>query len=310
MNTGHPPSVGPGNGLGAESNVGPNVGTNGGTNGGPEKSRFNAPTAAPSPSSALAVLIVDDEPLARLRLRGLVEACAEPRAVVVGEAGTVNEALRLLDTAPCDLVLLDIVMPGGSGLNLADDIRRRPSAPWVVFVSAHSEHALRAFEVDATDYLTKPVRRERLQAALLRVAQRRAQAPPAALAGPVIVVSDRGRVLRVPVTEVLYLKAELKYVTLCSSRGNWLLDDSLGELEQRLGDGFLRVHRNAVVAVSAVQALARGGAAGAVAAVRSAGPAGSELDDSWQVQLTNGDWLAVSRRQLPAVREVLAQTVR
>ena len=269
---------------------------------------------AATPPTALAVLIVDDEPLARLRLRSLVEACAEPQAVVVGEAGTVNEALRLLETTPCDLVLLDIVMPGGHGLKLADDIRRRPSAPWVVFVSAHSEHALRAFEVDAADYLTKPVRRERLQAALLRVAQRRAQAPPAVLAGPVIVVSDRGRVLRVPVAEVLYLKAELKYVTLCSNRGRWLLDDSLGELEQRLGEGFLRVHRNAVVAVSAVRALARrGGQALEAAASGEAETAGgktvlAEADDSWQVQLANGDWLAVSRRQLPEVREVLARS--
>ena len=262
----------------------------------------------------LAVLIVDDEPLARLRLRSLVEACPEPRAVVVAEAATTAEALRWLDTAPCDLVLLDIVMPGGNGLKLADDIRHRPSAPWVVFVSAHGEHALKAFEVDAADYLTKPVRRERLQAALLRVAQRRAQAPPALLAGAVIVVSDRGRVLRMPVAEVLYLKAEQKYVTLCSRRGNWLLDDALADLEQRLGEGFLRVHRNALVAVAAVRALARRGgqpgatpASGAAEAVAGGQP-GAEPDDGWQVQLANGDWLAVSRRQLPAVREVLART--
>jgi two-component system response regulator AlgR len=262
----------------------------------------------------LAVLIVDDEPLARLRLRSLVETCPEPRAMVVAEVATAAEALRQLDSTPCDLVLLDIVMPGGNGLKLADDIRHRPSPPWVVFVSAHGEHALKAFEVDAADYLTKPVRRERLQAALLRVAQRRAQAPPALLAGPVIVVSDRGRVLRVPVAEVLYLKAEQKYVTLCSSRGNWLLDDALAELEQRLGDGFLRVHRNAVVAVSAVRALARRGGSSATApASGAAEPVGAaqpvaEGDEGWQVQLANGDWLAVSRRQLPAVREVLAGT--
>ena len=250
---------------------------------------------------SLRILLVDDNHTFLAAVRQCLAML--PEAEVVGQANDGPEALRLAERLQPDLVLLDIVMPGGHGLKLADDIRRRPSAPWVVFVSAHSEHALRAFEVDAADYLTKPVRRERLQAALLRVAQRRAQAPPAALAGPVIVVSDRGRVLRVPVAEVLYLKAELKYVTLCSNRGRWLLDDSLGELEQRLGDGFLRVHRNAVVAVSAVRALARGGAAG----VTAAGLAAPETDDGWQVQLANGDWLAVSRRQLPAVREVLAR---
>jgi len=253
--------------------------------------------AMPGPSAATAplrVLIVDDEPLARLRLRALVEANPEPRAIVVGEAGDALQAMRQVQATPCDLVLLDIVMPGGSGLKLADELRRLAApqpAPRVVFVTAHAEHALRAFEVDATDYLTKPVRRERLQAALLRVAQRRA-AEPVASTGPVLVVSDRGRVLRVPVVEVLYLKAELKYVTLCSTHGNWLLDESLAELEPRLGEGFVRVHRNAVVARSAVRALTR--------------PSAGDGDEGWQVQLVNGDTLAVSRRQLPAVRDVLA----
>ena len=246
--------------------------------------------------SALAVLIVDDEPLARLRLKSLVEANAEPRATVVAEAANITEALQQLAATPCDLALLDIAMPGGSGLKLADDIRRLPGAPLVVFVSAHAEHALRAFEVEAADYLTKPVRRERLQAALLRVAQRRAQEPLASRTGPVIVVSDRGRVLRVPLGDVLYLKAELKYVTLCSLRGTWLLDEPLADLAQRLGDGFLRVHRNAVVALAAVRALAR----------READAAAAPGDEAWQVQLANGDWLVVSRRQLQAVREVLA----
>jgi two-component system response regulator AlgR len=249
----------------------------------------NGATAPPP----LRVLLVDDEPLARLRLRGLVQGCPEPRAEVAGEAADAAEAQRWLQEQPCDVVLLDIVMPGGSGLQLAETIRRLPTAPAVVFVSAHGEHALRAFELDVTDYLTKPVRRERLQAALLRVAQRQAQQPTAAAVGPVLVVSDRGRVLRVPTAEVLYLKAEQKYVTLCSSRGNWLLDEPLAELEQRLGDGFLRVHRNALVALTAVRALAR----------RAAEDDGEE---GWQLQMANGDWLAVSRRQLPAVREVLA----
>jgi two-component system response regulator AlgR len=257
----------------------------------------------PAAAAPLRVLIVDDEPLARLRLRSLVEANAEPRAVVVGEAGDGPQALQLLAGTPCDLVLADIVMPGGSGLKLADELRRRttlPGAPMLVFVTAHAEHALRAFEVDAADYLTKPVRRERLQAALLRVAQRRATEPRPQDGGPVLVVSDRGRVLRVPQAEVLYLKAELKYVTLCSARGSWLLDEPLAELAQRLGEGFLRVHRNAVVALAAVRSLERGAAA--------AGTEGtSDGDDGWVVRLANGDVLAVSRRQLPAVREALAQ---
>lgn len=248
------------------------------------------------------VLVVDDEPLARLRLRSLVEACPEPRAVVVGEAGEGAEALRQIDLHSPEVVLLDVVMPGGNGLKLADELRRRPGSPWVVFVSAHAEHALRAFEVEALDYLTKPVRRERLQAALLRVVQRRAASAAMAESGPVLVVSDRGRVLRVPAAEVLYLKAEQKYVTLCSQRGTWLLDDALTDLEQRLGAGFLRVHRNAVVAVSAVRALARRRPDDTDEPEANAEPG----EGGWQLQVANGDWLSVSRRQLPAVREVLA----
>jgi two-component system, LytTR family, response regulator AlgR len=264
---------------------------------------LQAPPPPPLPEpQPLRVLIVDDEPLARLRLRGLVDANAQPRARVVGEAGDAPQALAMLAHTPCDLVLLDIVMPGGSGLRLADALRRaavgpgQTQAPMVVFVTAHAEHALRAFEVDAADYITKPVRRERLQAALLRVAQRLA-APAVADAAPVpvLVVNDRGRVLRVPLTEVVYLKAELKYVTLCSSHGQWLLDEPLADLAQRLGDGFLRVHRNALVARAAVRALERAPAA-----------AGQEADEGWVVRLANGETLAVSRRQLPAVREALA----
>ncbi|MDH4390554.1 MAG: LytTR family DNA-binding domain-containing protein [Aquabacterium sp.] len=263
-----------------------------------------APQPAPLPQQPLRVLIVDDEPLARLRLRGLVDANPLPAAQVVGEAGDAPQALALLARTPCDLVLLDIVMPGGSGLRLADVLRRAAAGPgqgrppMVVFVTAHAEHALRAFEVDAADYITKPVRRERLQAALLRVAQRLASsAATDAPQVPVLVVSDRGRVLRVPLPELLYLKAELKYVTLCSLHGQWLLDEPLADLAQRLGDGFLRVHRNALVARRAVRALERA----------PVPVAGQEADEGWVVRLVNGEALAVSRRQLPAVREALAE---
>jgi two-component system response regulator AlgR len=240
----------------------------------------------------LTVLIVDDEPLARMRMRSLVETCPEPKAQVVGEAGDAEAALAILSTTPCDLVLLDIAMPGRDGLRFAEDLRRQPQPPMVVFVTAHADHALRAFEVEATDYLTKPVRRERLQAALLRVDERRGVRAETAPSGPMLVVSDRGRVLRVPANEVVYLKAEQKYVTLCSARGRWVLDDALADLEQRLGEGFLRVHRNAVVALSEVRALERRGV--------------DDGEEGWAVQMSNGDWLSVSRRQLAAVREAVA----
>jgi two-component system response regulator AlgR len=251
----------------------------------------------------LKVLIVDDEELARLRLRGLVNDCIEPRAEVVGEAANAAQAVVRLAEHACDLVLLDVQMPGRDGMQLAAELRALPQPPAVVFVTAHAEHALHAFELEAVDYLTKPVKRERLQAALQRVAQRRAlHAPTAAPAsagpeGPVIIVSDRGRIVRVPVAEVLYLKAELKYVTLRTAAHTHVLDDSLSELEERLGERFMRVHRNALVARHAVRALERR---------TLVGEGEDEPGESWAVCVAPVDeWIAVSRRQVAAVREAL-----
>ena len=251
----------------------------------------------------LRTLIVDDEHLARMRLRTLLAECNDPPVQVVAEAGDATTALQWVRDHPdgCELVLLDIRMPGRDGMQLAAALQSLPQPPSVVFVTAHGSHALKAFDLDAVDYLTKPVLRERLQAALRRVVQRRwpVETQPTPLAEePVLVVSDRGRVLRVPLTDIVYLKAELKYVTLCSAQGQWLLDEPLADLAQRLGDGFLRVHRNALVARTAVRALERAPAAGA---------SPGEADDSWVVRLSNGEVLAVSRRQLPAVRDALAE---
>ena len=253
---------------------------------------------------SLRVLLVDDEALARLRLSGLVHDCIEPVARVVGEAANVSQALAWLATNDCDLLLLDVQMPGRDGTQLAAELRQRFDAPAVVFVTAHAEHALRAFDLDAVDYLTKPVRRERLQAALQRVAQRLAQRLATAAAGtaeaPVIVVSDRGRIVRVPIADVLYLKAELKYVTLRTAAHTHVLDEALSDLEQRLGERFLRVHRNALVARRAVRALERRVVAG------EGNEEGADPGEGWAVCIAPVDeWLAVSRRQVVAVREAL-----
>lgn len=252
----------------------------------------------------LRILIVDDEPLARLRLRGLLADCVQPAIAVVDEAGSAAEALHALARQPVDAVLLDIHMPGMDGMALARKLREQENPPAVVLVTAHAEHALQAFEVDAVDYLTKPVRRARLQEALARVAMRRGivtvapvPVPPTEL--PTLVVSDRGRVLRIPVADVVYLRAEMKYVTLCTTKHRYVLDDALTDLEQRLGEAVVRIHRSAVVAKAAVRALERRVLPGHEA---------EEGGESWAVLLEpGGEWLPVSRRQLPQVREVLTR---
>lgn len=254
-------------------------------------------------SDELKVLVVDDEELARLRLRGLVGDCASPRARVVGEAANTGQALAWMAGNECDLVLLDIHMPGPDGTQLAARLRQLPKPPAVVFVTAHAEHALQAFDLEAVDYLTKPVRRERLQAALQRVAQRlgtRAVEPAVtAEVEPVLLVNELGRRVRVPLSEVLYLKAELKYVTLRTATHTHVLDDALTDLEQRLGERFLRIHRNALVARKALRALER-----------RVLPAEGEDDaaEGWVVRVAPVDeWLVVSRRQVAAVKEAIAE---
>ena len=268
-------------------------------------SAVHAPPSHALATRALRVLVVDDEELARMRLKSLVAECGEPRCTVSGEAANASQALVWLATHECDLLLLDVQMPGRDGTQLAAELRMKTPAPAIVFVTAHAQHALKAFDLEAIDYLTKPVKRERLQMALRRVAQRLAAGQPSLVPtpvvvtedGPVIVVSDRGRIIRVPVGDVLYLKAELKYVTLRTADHTHVLDDSLAELEERLGDHFLRVHRNALVARRAVRALERR---------TLAGDPEEEGAEGWAVCMAPvGEWLAVSRRQVAAVREAL-----
>ena len=162
----------------------------------------------------LKVLIVDDEALARSRLRRLLGQCSAPAAEVRAEAANAAQALQCLAREPFDLALLDIHMPGADGLKLAQLLRERPDAPRVVFVTAHTQHALQAFEVEAVDYLTKPVRLERLQAALEKVQRQRPARPAHEGADDSLLIQERGRTERVPLGEVLFVKAELKYLTV------------------------------------------------------------------------------------------------
>ncbi|WP_120966531.1 LytTR family DNA-binding domain-containing protein [Comamonas sp. lk] len=246
------------------------------------------------------ILIVDDEALARARLRTLLGDCQcdSGHGHHVLEAADAEQARSLLlakRPAPIQLVLLDIHMPGQDGLALAEALRSFPHPPAIVFVTAHAGHALQAFELDAADYLTKPVRLERLKQALLK-AERSNQIQAQALddSGPTLLIQERGTTIRLPLTEVRYLKAEQKYITVRTVSRHYILDGALAELETRHAQQLLRVHRNTLVARGAMRSL-------------------EKYEDheegegeGWGLRLQGvPELLPVSRRQLPAVRAVL-----
>ena len=244
-------------------------------------------------------VLVDDEAPARARLRDLLGDVAgqQPNALV-GMAANGVEALRLLEDAAADVVLADIRMPVMDGVELARHLARLPEPPALVFVTAYDQYAVQAFELAAVDYLLKPVRAQRLAEALERVRVRRV--PPAAEALATLAAGERGRILLVPVAEVLYLRAELKYVTARTAAREYVLDESLVQIEQEFPRRFLRLHRNCLVALAAVAGVER-------AAERDGQKNGErEAEPHWEVLLRElPERLPVSRRQWPAVRQAL-----
>ncbi|ALJ27088.1 LytR/AlgR family response regulator transcription factor [Stenotrophomonas acidaminiphila] len=214
------------------------------------------------------VLIADDEPLARERLRMLLSAHGD--VAVVAEAGDGQTTLEACARAQPDVVLLDIAMPGIDGLDVARHLARLEPRPAVVFCTAYESHALSAFEAAAIDYLMKPVRAERLAAALERartfLAGRVGGAAPAAGGRRVLCARLRGNLRVIPLEDVFYLQAEEKYVVVHHVHGEDLIEESLRSLEEEFGTRFVRIHRNCLVSRERLQELRRT-AAGQVQAV-------------------------------------------
>ncbi|WP_213436516.1 MULTISPECIES: LytR/AlgR family response regulator transcription factor [Lysobacteraceae] len=198
------------------------------------------------------VLIADDEPLARERLRDLL--AAQPGVELVAEAGDGREALHACAQHHPDLVLLDIAMPGIDGLEAARHLAAFEPRPAVVFCTAYDAHALSAFEAAAIDYLVKPVRAERLAAAIERARTFAAGrtngdgAPASDQLRTHLCARLRGSLRLIPVEDVHYLQAEEKYVVVHHARGEDLIEESLKSLEEEFGDRFVRIHRNCLVA--------------------------------------------------------------
>jgi two-component system response regulator AlgR len=243
----------------------------------------------------LRVFIADDEAPARERLKELLgDLSAELPTEVVGEAANGLEAVERLPASRAQVLLLDIEMPGMRGLEVARHLSGLEAAPAVVFVTAHDRHAVEAFELNALDYLMKPVRAARLAAALKKAS---AGGPPAseqlrkAAAQPreYLSVTERNRILLVPVRDIVYLRAEMKYVTLRTRAGEHLVEEPLVALEAEFAERFVRVHRNCLVARGAVRGFERG--------------TGGEDESQWNVVLDGvPERLPVSRRQWAEVR--------
>ena len=243
------------------------------------------------------ILIVDDETLARSRLRALLTEYNP--SYQLSEASHAAEAwaqLQIRGGSDIDVVLLDIHMPGQDGLSLAQSIQQLQNPPAIIFVTAYADHAVSAFELDVVDYLTKPVRLLRLQQALAKV-NRVTRAPASSTpqdGEPALVIQERGRTVRIPIPEVLFLKAEQKYVTVRTFARSYILDGSLLDLESRYADHFMRVHRNTLVARRALRALEK--------------HFDAEEGEGWAVRLHGlAELLPVSRRQVAAVREALLE---
>ena len=214
---------------------------------------------------------------------------------VVAEASDGVKAITLLNDLQIDIVLLDIRMPRMDGIEVARHLQNLAAPPAIIFTTAFDAYAVKAFELNAVDYLLKPIRRERLQAALEKAHGRLGARQPGLAqlqqrARSHLSVSERGKILLVALADIIYLRAELKYITIKTAEREYLLEESLTNIEVEFGEHFLRVHRACLVARSAVRGFERVAEEGS--------------DGHWVVLLTGADEkLPVSRRQQQVIRE-------
>jgi two-component system response regulator AlgR len=245
--------------------------------------------------SELKVFIADDEEPARERLKTLLgDIALQVPAQVVGEARNGVQAIELVPPSGAQVLLLDIQMPGMGGLEVARHLARLNPPPRIIFVTAHDRHAVEAFELNALDYLLKPVRADRLAAALKKATvpenanlEKAAEAPREYLS-----LAERNRIVLLPVRDILYLRAEEKYVTVRTRAREHLVEEPLIALEKEFATRFIRIHRNCLVARAAIRGFERA--------------PNDDGEAHWLVVLDGlEERLPVSRRQWPAVRELV-----
>ncbi|NOY66618.1 MAG: response regulator transcription factor [Gammaproteobacteria bacterium] len=236
------------------------------------------------------ILITDDEALARERLRLLVESLGH---TVSGEASHGEQALQMCETLSPDIILLDIRMPGMDGLETARHLMVLENPPAVIFITAFDQHALQAFEINALDYLLKPVRKERLEDALNKAGRlNRVQLAKVSddqqQVRSHICTRSRNRLCLVPVHKIIFFMADQKYISVFSEDGEVLIEESLKSLEEEFQEKFIRIHRNALVAKDYILSMEK------------AVTGGQSL-----IMKATDKTLEVSRRHVPAVRKII-----
>lgn len=242
----------------------------------------------------LSIFIVDDETPARNRLKELLADCESQFPLqLVGEAGNGQEALDKLAAHPAEVVLLDIRMPQMDGIELARHLNKLEHPPVIIFTTAYDAYAVKAFEQRAIDYLLKPIRLGRLFEALSRARDAvpiRTEVLRDLMPEPRthLSVHERGRVILVPIEDVLYLRAEMKYVTVRTAEREYLIEESLTALEKEYAARFVRTHRSCLVAKKAIAGFEKGG---------------EEGESGWVMRLHGvEERLPISRRQLSSVK--------
>lgn len=245
----------------------------------------------------LTVFVVDDEAPARNRIKELLADCSAQLPVeCVGEASNGREALELLSEIHADVVLIDIRMPQMDGIELAQHLRKLTDPPAIIFTTAYDTYAVKAFELHAMDYLLKPMRLGRLFEALTHA---RNALPPSLEALQELLpeprknlsIHERGKVLLIPIENVLYLRAELKYVTVRTVSNEHLIEEALSMLEKEHATRFVRIHRNCLVAKAAIDGFEKKSDA-------------ENGESHWTVKLKGlEERLPISRRQQFIVKE-------
>ncbi|CCA94417.1 LytTR family DNA-binding domain-containing protein [Novosphingobium sp. PP1Y] len=234
----------------------------------------------------LKTLIVDDEPLAVERMQVI---CARMEGITVtGTASDGEAALRLIDALRPDLVLLDLTMPETDGLTVARRLSGKAEAPAVIFVTAHDEFAVEAFDLDAVDYVLKPVAPDRLQRAIGRVMARRGErsVPPSEWLEE-FWVPHRSELVRIPASDVQRIDAERDYVRLHVPGQSYLLLQTITSLEQKLDpEHFIRIHRSCILRRDFVAGLKHEGLG------------------VWAAETGDGEALRIGRTYLPAVKKM------